>query len=163
MDDKEGHLNRLSDFLHRLTTLEVLQSEGQKDVLELKEKLEALNVISEHLAKIDLKIESFTSSLVRLEEQDTNIEQSFQKTARIASNNANAIKANMKEIQSLYQRIDGTYQDINAKLDDLKATLSHDYLSNATFTRLQRNVLWAVLTFVGALAINVVLTLLEKS
>ncbi len=68
----------------------------------------------------------------------------------------------MKEIERLYKQIDTTYLDINAKLDLLTASIKEDYLSNASFTKLQRNVLWGAISAAAALIVNYLLAQLSS-
>lgn len=158
MDNKgEGQFNRLSEFINKLATIEVKQSQDYKQIVAIQKKLEALQVINEKLITIDLKIGSLNHIATRLDQQGWEIEDNISSLEKRVDVNSADIANNMKEIKRLYRQIDMTYNDINMKLDSLHTTLKEDYLSNASFTQLQRNILWAIVSFIGVLIINAII------
>lgn len=163
MDFKDENSKRISTFIERLAQVEFKQSQDYKALLAVQKQLEKIQLISERLIKLDLKLESFSHIINKLEDCDLEIEDSLDAVKKQVDANAASITEHMKEIQRLYQKLDSHYGDIGSKLIDLKETIQSNYLSNESFTKLQRNILWAVISFVGALAINLlIMKLTEK-
>lgn len=154
---KNEAFGRVSDLITRLTAIEMKQANDYKSLALVQSKLETLQVISEKLIKIDFGIENLGHIVSKLEQRDGELEDVIDKLRHDVDTNTMNIAETVKELQRVHSRLEGLCGDINTKLDDLKATLDKDYLSNAAFTRLQRNILWAVISFVGALVINFVM------
>lgn len=160
--NEPGNFNRLSEFINKLTTLEVKREQDCRQLLNIEKKLEVLQTISEKIVGLDLKIESLNHIASKLDQRDWELEDSLAKLDRKVGENTMNISNNVKEIKQLYQRIDSTYADINTKLGELTETIKAEYISNASFTKLQRNILWAVISATGAIALNIALKFLEK-
>lgn len=153
----EQGFTKISDFINKLVVIEARTEQDHHQLELLEKKLEVLQAISEKIIGINLKIESLSHFTTRLEQRDRELEDSLERIDRRVVENASAIANNMNEIKALYQQIDVTYGDIQAKLDDLNKTIKADYLSNASFIRLQRNILWALVSGVGAIVVNILL------
>lgn len=153
----EQGFTKLSEFINKLAVIEAKTEQDHHQIELLEKKLEVLQTISEKIVGINLKVESLNHFATRLEQRDRELEDSLQRIDKRVAENALAIANSMNEIKTLYKRIDATYGDIHAKLDDLNQTIKADYLSNASFTRLQRNILWAMVSGVGAITVNILL------
>lgn len=153
--------NKLSDFLGKLTEIEIKTSQDHRQLAALEKKLETLQVISERMVAINVKIESLGHVATKLEQRDWGLEESLERIHRRVEENAMGLANTMKEVKGIYQRIDSNYLDIQAKLDSLSSTIRDDYLSNASFTKLQRNILWAFISAIGAIAVNILLRYLD--
>jgi predicted nucleic acid-binding Zn-ribbon protein len=157
-----AEINRLSEFVEKLTGLQVQATQATRQIDQVEKRLESLQSISEKIVALELKVEALNNSIIREECRDNEIEDSLIRIERRVASNSDAIAHNMKEIERLYKQIDTTYLDINAKLDLLTASIKEDYLSNASFTKLQRNVLWGAISAAAALIVNYLLAQLSS-
>lgn len=162
-DTMADGLSKLSEFTERLAKLQAQTSQAAHQIDQVEKRLESLQSISEKIIALQLKLETLDRCIVREERKDNEIENSLSRLERRVTNNSDAIATNMKEIERLYKQIDTTYLDINAKLDLLTANIKEDYLSNASFTKLQRNVLWGVISAAAALIVNYILVQLSSN
>lgn len=155
--ENKGGLNQFSDFVNRLTAFETKQAQDYKVITSIQSKIEELQTINERLIRIDLKLESLGHLVNRLEERNWEIDNALTTLEKRIDINTVDVAHSREEIKRLYEQINSTYDDINTKLDKLNTTLKEEYLSNASFTKLQRNILWGVISFAGAILINVAL------
>lgn len=150
-------INRLSEFVEKLTGLQAQTAQATRQIDQVEKRIEALQSFSEKIIALQLKVEALGHSIAKQEYRDSEIEDSLIRVEMRIVNNSDMIASNMKEIERLYKQIDSTYVDISAKLDLLTANIKDDYLSNASFTKLQRNVLWGAISAAAALFVNFVL------
>lgn len=157
MDFKEEDLNRVITLLERLKTLEDQQDHLNDSMGLVNQKLEKFYKFSEQLIKISFKLESFSNELSRQAQRDWELDDSINKmNERIHCYGIN-VTEQMQDIKQLHNILDEYHKEIASHFLELETTLRSDYLSNASFTKLQRNALWAVTSFLGAIILNFII------
>lgn len=150
MDFTEDNLDRLSELLEKIKTLEAQQCSI------CSQQRKKFHDFSEQLVKINVEIENFSREIARQEHRDWELEDSMNKmNERIQCYGMN-ITEQMQDIKYLHNTLDEYHKEVTNHLLRLETTLRSEYLSNASFTKLQRNALWAVTSFLGAIILNFV-------